>query len=175
MTITVRRTSVQDAASLAHIMGDPAVYPGLMQMPHTDEDTWRARLTESCAPGKTDLLLCAEKDGKVVGSCGLHPVGPAVRRRHAWMLGISVLPEAQGCGVGSAMMAAMCDYADRWVGALRLELTVYVDNAKALALYRKFGFVVEGTFKGYVLRDGVYVDAHSMARFHPSPPHILPA
>jgi hypothetical protein len=75
MTITVRRTSVQDAAALARIMGDPAVYPGLMQMPYTDEDTWRARLTESCAPGKTDLLLCAELDGKVVGSCGLHPVG----------------------------------------------------------------------------------------------------
>jgi putative acetyltransferase len=175
MTITVRRTSVQDAAALARIMGDPAVYPGLMQMPYTDEDTWRARLTESCAPGKTDLLLCAELDGKVVGSCGLHPVGLQVRRRHAWVLGISVLPEAQGCGVGSALMAAMCDYADRWVGALRLELTVYVDNAKALALYRKFGFVVEGTFKGYVLRDGVYVDAHAMARLHPNPPRILPA
>jgi putative acetyltransferase len=175
MTITVRRTSVQDAAALARIMGDPAVYPGLMQMPYTDEDTWRARLTESCAPGKTDLLLCAELDGKVVGSCGLHPVGLQVRRRHAWVLGISVLPEAQGLGVGSALMAAMCDYADRWVGALRLELTVYVDNAKALALYRKFGFVVEGTFKGYALRDGVYVDAHAMARFHPNPPRILPA
>jgi putative acetyltransferase len=175
MTITVRRTSVQDAAALARIMGDPAVYPGLMQMPYTDEDTWRARLTENCAPGKIDLLLCAERDDKVVGSCGLHPVGPAVRRRHAWLLGISVLPEAQGLGVGSALMAAMCDYADRWVGALRLELTVYVDNDKASALYRKFGFVIEGTFKGYALRDGVYVDAYAMARFHPNPPRILPA
>ena len=57
MTITVRRTSIQDAAALARIMGDPAVYPGLMQMPYTDEDTWRARLTEGCAPGKVDLML----------------------------------------------------------------------------------------------------------------------
>lgn len=175
MTITVRRTSVQDAAALARIMGDPAVYPGLMQMPYADEDAWRARLTESCAPGKTDLLLCAEMDGKVVGSSGLHPVGLQMRRRHAWMLGISVAPEAQGRGVGSALMAAMCDYADRWVGALRLELTVYVDNARALALYRKFGFTIEGTFKGYVLRDGAFVDAHTMARLHPDPPRILPA
>lgn len=91
------------------------------------------------------------------------------------MLGISVLPEAQGQGVGSALMAAMCDYADRWVGALRLELTVYTDNVAALALYRKFGFEIEGTHKGYAMRDGRYTDAHAMARIHPNPPHIIAA
>jgi L-phenylalanine/L-methionine N-acetyltransferase len=175
MTITIRRTSVHDAAALARIMGDPAVYPGLMQLPYTDEDTWRARLTESLAPGKTDLLLCAELDGKVVGSCGLHPASPALRRRHALVLGVSVLPEAQGRGVGSALMSAMCDYADRWAGALRMELTVYTDNAAALALYRKFGFEIEGTLKGYAMRDGQYIDVYAMARFHPNPPRIAAA
>lgn len=175
MTITLRRTSIQDAAALARIMGDSEVYPGLMQLPYTDEETWRTRLTESLAPGKPDLLLCAELDGKVVGSCGLHPAATALRRRHALMLGISVLPEAQGRSVGSALMAAMCDYADRWAGALRLELTVYTDNAPALALYRKFGFEIEGTFRGYALRDGRYADAYAMARLHPDPPHIVAA
>lgn len=172
MTITVRRTTLKDAAAYARIMGDPAVYPGLMQMPYTDEDLWRARLTESLAPGKTDLLLCAELEGEVVGSCGLHPAQASPRRRHALLLGISVLPQAQRRGVGSALMQAMCDYADNWAGALRLELNVYTDNAAAIALYRKFGFVVEGTFKGYALRDGRYVDSHAMARFHPDPPRI---
>jgi putative acetyltransferase len=99
-------------------------------------------------------------------------VSPALRRRHALMLGISVAREAQGRGVGSALMAAMCDYADRWIGALRIELTVYTDNEAALALYRKFGFVIEGTFRGYALRDGRYVDAYAMARLHPDPPRI---
>jgi L-phenylalanine/L-methionine N-acetyltransferase len=172
MTITVRRTALKDAAALARIMGDPGVYPSLMQLPHTDEDTWRARLAESLAPGKPDLLLCAELEGAVVGSCGLHPAHASLRRRHAWHLGISVLPEAQGRGVGSALMQAMCDYADNWAAALRLELSVYTDNERAIALYRRFGFVIEGTFKGYVMRDGRYVDAHAMARFHPNPPGI---
>ncbi len=175
MTISIRRSTVQDAAAYARIMGDPGVYPGLMQVPYTTEDLWRARLTDSCAPNATDLLLLAELDGTPVGSSGLHPVGPALRRRHVMMLGISVLPEAQGRGVGSALMAAMCDYADRWAGVLRLELTVYTDNHRALGLYRKFGFEIEGTFKGYALRDGAYVDTHSMARLHPRPPHILGA
>jgi len=172
MTITLRRAGVQDAAAYARVMGDPGVYPGLMQMPYTHEELWRARLADSLVPGKTDLLLVAELDGAIVGTAGLHPVGPAVRRRHAMMLGISVLPQAQGKGVGSALMAALCDYADRWMGTLRMELGVYTDNAPALALYRKFGFVIEGTQRGYALRDGAFVDSHMMVRFHPHPPTI---
>ena len=64
----------------------------------------------------------------------------------------------------------MCDCADRWMGVLRLELIVYADNDGAIALYRNFGFEVEGRHRGYALRDGRYVDAFSMARLHPSPP-----
>jgi putative acetyltransferase len=173
MSISIRRASVSDAAAFARIMGDPAVFPGLMQMPYTNDDLWRARLTESTAPGKADLMLVAERDGKVVGTAGLHPAGTSARRRHVLMLGMSVAPEAQGQGVGSALMAALCDYADNWVAALRLELDVYTDNVPALALHRKFGFEVEGTHKGYAMRNGQYVDSYSMARIHPQPPSIV--
>ena len=172
MAIVVRRATTKDAAAFARMMGDPAVYAGLMQLPFPSEELWAQRLTEGLAPGKTDLLLVAELDGHVVGSSGLHPAAPAVRRRHALMLGISVAAEAQRRGVGSAMMTAMCDYADRWAGALRLELTVYADNLPAIALYRKFGFEVEGTHRAYALRDGRYVDALCMARLHPNPPQL---
>lgn len=174
MSIRIRRASPNDAAAYARLMNDPAIFSGLLQMPHTDEESWRTRLVESCAPGKTDLPLTAELHGIVVGSAGVHPVGPALRRRHAMTLGISVACEAQRKGVGSALMTAICDYADRWVGALRLELTVYTDNAAALALYRKFGFRIEGTHRGYAMRDGAFVDAHAMARLHPNPPRIVP-
>ena len=172
MSITIRRAVPKDASAFARIMGDPAVYPGLMQLPYTDEEIWRIRLADNMAPGKTDLALAAELNGDVVGTAGLHPAGPHLRRRHVLMLGISVAPQAQRKGVGSALMAAMCDYADRWSGALRIELNVYTDNLGAIALYRKFGFAVEGTHRGYALRDGAYVDSLSMARLHPNPPRI---
>lgn len=172
MSISVRRASVHDAAAYARIMGDPGVYPGLMQMPYTNEELWRARLTDGSAPGKTDLLLVAELDGSVVGTAGLYPAGASQRRCHALTIGISVLTEAQGRGVGSALMGAVCDYADRWVGALRLELSVYTDNTRAIGLYQKCGFVIEGTMRGYALRDGQFADTHAMARFHPNPPRI---
>jgi L-phenylalanine/L-methionine N-acetyltransferase len=174
MTVTIRRATPADAAGFARVMSDPAVYPGLMQLPFNNEHMWRERLTEGTAPSKIDLLLVAERDGAIVGTSGLHPVSlpQQVRRRHVAMLGISVAPEAQGQGVGTALMQAMCDYADRWLGLLRIELTVYVDNARAIALYQRFGFETEGRFRGYAMRDGRLVDAFSMARIHPDPPTI---
>jgi putative acetyltransferase len=172
MTIMIRRATPKDAAAYARFMSHPHVFAALMQMPFTDEEVWRGRLADICTPGKTDLPLAAEMHGEVVGSAGLHPVSPMLRRRHVLTLGISVAPEVQGRGVGSALMVAMCDYADNWLGALRMELTVYTDNARAIALYRKFGFEIEGTHRGYALRDGTYVDAHAMARLHPRPPRI---
>jgi putative acetyltransferase len=175
MTITVRRARVDDAAAIARLMDDRAVYPGLMQMPYASEETQRARLVDSLAPGKADVLLVAERGGEIVGSCGMHPAGASPRRRHVMALGISVRADAQGQGVGSALMQAMCDYADRWIGLLRLELCVYVDNERAIALYRRFGFEVEGRHRGYVLRDGAFVDAFAMARLHPAPPAIAQA
>lgn len=173
MSIAIRRATVQDAPAYARIMGDPGVFPGLLQMPYACDEIWKQRLIDANTPGKADLLLVAELDGNVVGTAGLHPVGLHIRRRHAWMLGISVVPQAQGRGVGTALMQALCDYADNWVGALRLELGVYTDNAPALALYRKFNFQIEGTQRGYAFRDGQYVDSHLMVRFHPKPPAIV--
>lgn len=170
MTITIRRACIADAGAIAAAMADPAVFPGLMQQPFTNEALHRSRLEESLQPGKTDLLLVAERGGVFVGSAGLHPAGAALRRRHVATLGISVAADAQGQGVGSALMQAMCDCADRWMGILRIELTVFVDNAGAIALYRKFGFAIEGRHRGYALRDGRYDDSFSMARIHASPP-----
>jgi putative acetyltransferase len=172
--ITVRRANANDAAAYARIMSHPEVQPSLLQVPFTDEALWRQRLGEEFAPGSGHLPLAAEIGGVVVGTAGLHPVGASLRRRHAMALGIAIAPEAQGRGVGRALMQAMCDYADHWTQVLRLELTVFHDNARAIALYRRFGFEEEGRHRGYGLRHGRYVDALTMARWHPSPQALQP-
>jgi putative acetyltransferase len=166
----IRRASTRDAAALARHMSDPAVFGGLLQLPYPSEEAWQKRLAEGALANTADVLLVAERDTAVLGAAGLLAPSPQVRRRHVMALGISVAPAAQRQGIGSALMAALCDYADRWAGVLRIELTVYTDNEVAQRLYRRFGFEVEGTLRAYALRDGAYVDALSMARLHPNPP-----
>ncbi len=169
--VVLRRGRPEDADDFAAMMNDPAVYPGVMQLPYTDAAFWRERLAVSTGgPGQAELQLVAVHDGRVIGGAGLHPAGPAVRRRHVMYLGITVAGPWQGQGIGDRLMAGLCEYADRWLGVLRLELTVYTDNTRAIALYRRHGFQIEGTHRAFALRDGAYVDAHAMARLHPNPP-----
>lgn len=170
MSITIRRSQVSDAAAIAELMSDPEVFGGLLQLPYPSEELWRQRLTKGVSPGTTDLHLVAILEGKVVGSATLHPEGMALRRRHAMDLGICVAAHAQGRGVGKALMAALLDYADNWAQVLRTELTVYCDNERAIGLYKRFGFEIEGTMRAYALRNGRYVNVYAMARLHPSPP-----
>jgi putative acetyltransferase len=173
-TMTLRRARATDAEAIALMMSAPEVFGGVMQMPYGDTEAWRKRLTDAAAPGRADLQLVAEIGVELVGSAGLHALSLSPRRRHAMVMGITVAKDRHGQGVGSALLGALCDYADRWAGVLRLELTVYTDNQRAIALYRRFGFEVEGTHRAYALRDGLYVDAYAMARLHPTPP-LLPA
>lgn len=157
---------------MARHMNEASVYGGTLQLPFAAEEAWQKRLADGLVAGGPDLMLIAERDGVLLGHGSLNLLGPSPRRRHAMTLGVAVSGTAQGLGVGTALMTALCDYADRWAGVLRIELTVYVDNAVAVRLYRNFGFDIEGTLRRYALRDGVYVDAYAMARLHPNPPGL---
>ncbi|MDY7231053.1 GNAT family N-acetyltransferase [Hyalangium rubrum] len=116
--------------------------------------------------------LVAELEGRVVGEASI------LRLRfrmvnHVGVLGIGVLPGAQGLGIGRAMIEHLLAWArshrDADGGGVRkVELGVRADNLKAVELYRALGFVVEGTRRGLVRADdGTFVDSLSMALFIP--------
>lgn len=170
--LVIRRAVPEDAAAIVRVNGDPEVLANLLQVPFGSVEAMRVRLQEQQQPGRNDLQLVAELDGELVACAGLHPPGPLLRRRHVAGLGIGVARAAQGRGVGKALMAALCDWADRWGHITRIELSVFTDNVRAIALYRQFGFRVEGTHRAFALRDGAYADVLSMARLHPNPPSV---
>ncbi|WP_377156811.1 GNAT family N-acetyltransferase [Roseateles sp. UC29_93] len=170
--LTLRRPRPEDARAHAELVGHPGVQPSLLQVPYTSELLWHERFSKVPDTNSGELQLLAFDGERLLGSAGLHPVGPQARRRHAMMLGIGVHPDAQGRGVGAALMDALMRQADDWLGVLRIELTVFADNTRAIRLYERFGFEHEGRLRGYALRDGRYVDAFTMARLHPRPPVI---
>jgi putative acetyltransferase len=165
MEYTIRPATGADSDAIARILGGPLAAAGTLNSPYESPDLRRKRM-ESPQPGSYSLVACTP-EGEVIGTLGLH-VNQRPRRSHTADLGMAVRDDWQGKGVGSALLAAACDLADRWLPVTRIELTVYVDNAAAVALYEKFGFEREGLLRRYALRDGRYVDAYSMARLRPA-------
>jgi putative acetyltransferase len=163
--IVVRRAEPRDAEAVHAIFTGPKAIAGTMQLPYPSVEFWRKRLNEM-AP--FEYFLVATIDGDVVGNCGLREAGKSPRRKHVGDIWMAVRDDRHGCGVGTALMSAAIELADRWMNYQRLELGVYTDNLAALALYRKFGFAIEGTCRAHAFRDGRYVDTYLMARLHPA-------
>jgi len=169
--VTIRRMEPDDAEGVAATFRDPAVALGTLQNPYPSTAEWVKKL--SANDPQTNYGFVAVADRRIVGHAGLHGQ-PNRRRAHSWHLGIAVADDWQRRGIGSRLMTTLLDLADHWLGALRLELTVFTDNAHAVRLYQRFGFVIEGTHRAYALRAGRYADVYAMARLHPNPPALPP-
>jgi putative acetyltransferase len=157
----IRRTEPDDYEALQRIFSGQRAIAGTLQLPLPSAETWRQRISEP-REGLFSLVACVEDE--VVGEISLHTTPTRWRMRHVGSIGMAVRDDWQGKGVGTALMEAALDLADNWLNLTRVELTVYVDNTPAIALYEKFGFEVEGTHRRMAFRNGEYVDGYSMAR-----------
>lgn len=157
--IVIRHAEPKDVEAIRQIHAQPEVYHNTLQVPHPSEPMWRERLTDR--PGVKQLVACI--DDTVVGHLTID-VNQRPRRSHVADFGICVDAQWHNRGVASALIRTMIDMCDNWLRVSRIELTVFADNAPAVALYRKFGFEIEGTGKQFALRNGEYVDAYYMAR-----------
>ena len=161
--LLIRALEPADAAGVTELINLPGVRRGTARLPFTSRAAVEARVA---SPGAHDLV--AVRDGRVVGQAFL--AAQSGRRAHVGHTGIRVHDDHVGTGVGTALMTAVLELADRWLGLRRVELTVNADNAPAIALYAKLGFEREGTKRGDILRDGELIDCHLMARLREAPP-----
>ena len=163
MDITIRHAEKTDFEAIRAIYSQPHAYGGTLQLPYPPLSLWQQRLEQ---PAEGLYNLVAVVDERVVGQLGLTTTSRP-RRKHVADFGMGVCRSVEGQGVGSALMKAMIDLCDNWLNILRIELDVYTDNKRAIMLYQKFGFVIEGEHPRSAYRDGRYVDVFSMARFRP--------
>ena len=183
-TVWLRRAFEDDAADFIRAVDSVAregVY-FLRSRFNLDEDRERALLAETAERG--GLVLLAVEIGRpspsqtqwLTGWLTLLRARPEFLR-HTCELGIGVLRDYRGLGIGSALM----EYALQWAAQQRLEkvnLGVRASNERARALYLKFGFAEEG-LRVREIKDqqGRYDDSIEMAFFVPPafPRHGFPS
>lgn len=122
----------------------------------------RARF-ENIANDDREFMVNAYLGDELIGELGITTVRPHIKYLHRAYLGMSILQEYTGMGLGSFMMAIALEQA-RANGYEQVELGVYSDNARARHLYSKMGFKEYGINpRAFKIPDGTYNDEIIMA------------
>jgi ribosomal protein S18 acetylase RimI-like enzyme len=111
---------------------------------------------------KGNPIVFAMQGKVLVGWCDISRVSMGTAQ-HTGVLGMGVISQFRGQGIGSRLMEAALSAASK-ANMPRVELTVYVNNTAAIALYRKHGFVTEGEMRSFAIIQGEYVNGLKMAR-----------
>ena len=118
----------------------------------------RAERFRASIEAATTFVL--EIDGRLMGHGGVNET----HAKGVVTFGMAVMPEARGTGGGRALLDHIVDYARRQ-GCHKVELEVWVDNARAISLYATSGFEVEGIKRDHYRRkDGSLRSVMLMAR-----------
>ncbi len=111
----------------------------------------------------TALMILAEADGKIVGSCTLN-VGNSKKTHHRGTLGITILREFWSLGIGTHMIEEIAAYAKK-IGVTQLELQVMDSNKRAISLYERLGFEKIGFLpNAYRQEDGSFCGQYMMIK-----------
>ncbi len=164
---TIRSAAVADAKDLSEVRlqidgetenldrekGEAFIdIPGFEQIIQTDTANPR------------NLFLVAEAGERIVGFSRCEG-NPLKRFAHKVEFGVCVLKDFWGYGIGKNLLTESIAWADS-TGITKVSLNVLETNDKAIALYKKLGFEIEGVLKNdKLLSDGKYYNTLMMGRF----------
>lgn len=129
------------------------------------DETGFKRIIKNDTESATNLFLIAEVDSHIVGFSRCE--GNVLKRTsHKVEFGVCVLKDYWGYGIGKNFLKESINWADT-NGIKKITLNVLETNEKAIILYKKYGFEVEGILKkDKLLSDGKYYDTIMMGRFN---------
>lgn len=163
MKYTIRNVISEDASNLidylALISGESdnlTFGPGQLTITIDDE----MKFIENAIKSSNQYFILAEKDGLVIGNLNFTG-GTKPRLAHSGEFGVSVLKEYWGNGIAYELISLLIKWAKE-NRITKINLTVREDNEKAINLYKKLGFEIEGLIRRRFYINGKYYDSHQM-------------
>ncbi len=160
-TVVVRQAEEKDIEGVIGVM-DSVAFEGYM--PAERLSNLQKELIAKSIKEKTGLFAVAEIHGRIVGECSLHPKQFMSKSRHIVELGINIKKGFREIGIGNVMMDYMISWAKK-KGFEKISLSVFSTNQRAVNIYKKFGFRIEGVKRKEFKIGGDYVDEILMALF----------
>lgn len=108
-------------------------------------------------------FVAVDTNGEILGHLAIITTEKP-RLKHSASFGVAVAKSSRGKGVGRFLMEHLLSYCDKELDLSRLELEVHANNIAALALYKSFGFEIEGTKRKAVLVENELIDIVVMSR-----------
>lgn len=119
-------------------------------------DAFESFMTELLEKTDENVMFAIEAEGELIGSISLYHLDTTSR---SCELGIVIgSRDHLGKGYGTDAVRTVVDYAFRYRNFHRVYLGVTASNERAIASYRKAGFVEEGRFRDHIYNDGEYRD-----------------
>ncbi|MFG3657404.1 GNAT family N-acetyltransferase [Streptomyces sp. NPDC047706] len=158
----LRPFTAADADTVWEILSDPEVirftFDPDTELTRESVRSWYASRSEQ--PDRLDLAVTDRVTGEVVGEVVLNEWDPHTRSCNFRTL---IGPGGRGRGLGTEAVRLIVGHGFEQLGLHRVHLEAYGDNHRALRVYRKVGFVVEGVRRESARRDGQWVDEVLMA------------
>jgi ribosomal-protein-alanine N-acetyltransferase len=108
------------------------------------------------------LVVEVEQEHAAAGYVSWRPSGYGVAKY--WEIGIALLPEWRGRGIGWRAQAMLCDYLFHHTPAERIEARTHVENIAEQKALEKAGFRQEGLLRSAEVRAGRWRDGWIYSR-----------
>ncbi len=164
--LSLRRREKRDAEDLWSMFAQPLCRLGSIIDPYDSAAELQAWLEG--LDGHFDTV--ATLGDRAIGMGGLY-VG-AGNQSHVGTLTLFIHDDFHSRGIGSLILSVLLSAADTMIGLKRVQLLVFCDNARAISLYRKFGFKIDGGLECFARRGDAFFPCYSMARLRLDQPPI---
>ncbi|MGI9335975.1 MAG: arsinothricin resistance N-acetyltransferase ArsN1 family A [Gammaproteobacteria bacterium] len=159
--IVTRLAYLDDAPALAEIYTE-GIEDRLATL-ETEPSDAQERLNWLKQRGARHPVIVAERDGRVLGWASINAFNPRAAYEHVADFSIYVARARRGQGIGACLLEAITERA-RMIGYHKLVLAMFPWNESGLALYRRNGFRVVGTYREQGKLDGKWVDTLLMEK-----------
>ena len=167
--ITLRSPKEEDIESIIeYLIVTAGETDFLMNYP----EEWEKRLTvegekeliDRYNSSLNDVMIVCDYNGKIIGNCSLNRYR-SLKTRHRASLGIAIIKEFWGQGIGSRLFDELIKISKGLEGLTQLELDYIEGNERGASLYKKKGFeVVSYKPNAIRLKDGTLLKEYSMIK-----------